>query len=179
MGVTRSRESAGTLLAALALSLVGACGREPRTEEPATSEHPLVIDAPRLVVASGPDTTVVMGPTVFGYFGVDPGDDEPTAGMREAALAFQAVLREAEPGLRAMRVQIVQVEWPPVPLGIPPARDEAAGRRLSEGGVGFLLVDPTGRIRRIDRLVSGTALVCAAAATFDLPPPAVVGRACG
>ena len=49
------------------------CGREPGTEETATPEHPLVIDAPRLVVASGPDTTVVMGPTLFALFGIDPG----------------------------------------------------------------------------------------------------------
>ena len=177
--MTRARGSQATVVAGLLLAFVGACGREPGTEETATSEQPLVIDAPRLVVASGPDTTIVMGPTVFGYFGVDPGEEEATTGMREAALAFQAVLREAEPGLRAMRVQIVQVNRPPIPLGIPPAQDEAAGRRLGEGDVGFLLVDAVGRIRRIDRLVSGTALVCAAAATFDMPPPAEVGGACG
>ena len=177
--MTWSRRVLGALLAGATLAFGGGCGREPGNEETATPEHPLVIDAPRLVVASGPDTTVVMGPTLFAFFGIDPVEDVPTPGTTATALEFQAVLREAGPGLQALRVQVVQVERPPVPLGIPPAQDEAAGRRLSEGGLGFLLVDPLGRIRRIDRMLSGTALVCAAAATFRMAPPPEVGRACG
>ena len=176
--MTRTPRSLGALLAGVALALGGGC-RPDEGEETATPEHPLVIDAPRLVVASGPDTVVVMGPTVFAFFGVSSVEDQPTPAVTEAALGFQAILDEAEPGLRALRVRIVPVDRPPQPLGIPPAQDEAAGRRLVEGGVGFLLVDPLGRIRRIDRLLSGTALVCATAATFRMPPPPEVGRACG
>lgn len=179
MGVRRNRRSVWVLLAGAVLAFGGACGRQPGTEETATPEHPLVIDAPRMVVASGPDTSVVMGPTVFAFFGMNPGDEAPTSGTTAAAQEFQAALREAEPGLQTLRIHIVQVERPPEALGIPPALDEAAGRRLPEGGIGFLLVDPLGRIRRIDRLVSGTALVCAAAATFRMAPPPEVGRACG
>lgn len=162
-----------------ALSVLAGCGGgNEEVEETATPENPLVIESPRLYVVNGTDTTVIFGPTLFSFFGMDPGEGDPSALMAETAHAMQASLREAEPGLRALGVRIIQVEKPPAALGIPAGVEAAAGPPFTAGDVGFLFADAQGRIRRLNGVADATALLCAAAATFGKAPPPEVGRAC-
>ena len=162
-----------------AFSLLAACGGgNEGVEETATPENPLVIESPRLYVVNGTDTTMIFGPTLFSFFGMDPGGGDPSTLMVETAHAMQASLQGAEPGLRALGVRVIPVEKPPIALGVPPESESAAGPPLTVGGVGYLFADALGRIRRLTGVVDATALVCAAAATFGKAPPPEVGRAC-
>ncbi|MDP2955656.1 MAG: hypothetical protein Q8N53_04485 [Longimicrobiales bacterium] len=162
-----------------ALALQAGCGSgNEEVEETATPENPLVIESPRLHVVNGTDTMVIFGPTLFSFFGMYLGESDPSVLMVETAHAMQAGLQEAEPGLRALGVRIIPVENPPTALGIAPEAEAAAGPPFTAGGAGYLFADAQGRIRRLPGVVEGTALVCAAAATFGKAPPPEVGRAC-
>lgn len=162
-----------------ALSLLAGCGGgDEEVEETATPENPLVIESPRLSVVNGTDTTVIFGPTLFSFFGMDPGEGDPSALVVETAHAMQVSLQEAEPGLRALGVRVIPVEKPPAALGLTPEAEAAAGPPFTAEGIGYLFADARGRIRRLTGAVDATALVCAAAATFGKAPPPEVGRGC-
>lgn len=77
-----------------------------------------------------------------------------------------------------MGVQTVGVAAPPEALGVPSDVDAAAGPRIAASGVGLLLADGRGRIRRLDRVADATTLVCAAAGTFRLRPPPELDGVC-
>lgn len=182
MGVTVNRRqlSWGTAALVLALAVLARRGGGPEgSPETATAENPLVIESPRLLVVSGSDTLSVVGPALFTYVGLDPDQEDPPARLVEAAHALQAALAEAEPGLRALGVQVIPVEQPPHPLGMAPETEAAAGPRLAPGTVGVLLADPQRRMMRMDRVTSGAALVCAAARTFGRTPPEPFAARCG
>lgn len=160
---------------ALAVRLSGGDGGP---AEVVTAENPLVIEAPSLRVAVGRDTSVIFGPTVFVYVGTGTADGEPPRGFLETAEAFSADFAQAQEGLAALGVRVVSVEAPPVALGVPSEVDAAAGPPIPPVGVGLLLADGRGRIKRLDRLADGATLVCAAAATFRLRPPPSFDGAC-
>lgn len=165
------------LLVGLALA-VRSSGRDGGPAEVATAENPLVIEAPSLRVAAGRDTSVVFGPTVFVFIGAGTEEGDPSRDFLETAEAFSAALAGAQDGLAAMGVKMVSVEAPPVALGVPPEAGAAAGPPIPPVGVGILLADGRGRIKRLDRLADGATLVCEVAATFRLPPPPSFDGAC-
>jgi hypothetical protein len=139
----------------------------------------LVIESPRVRVAVGSDTLEVLAPTLFAYFGMDSGDGEPSSMVMDASLEFQESLRAAEPGLKDIGVRMTPVGSIPLPLGLSPEQERAAGPPLVAGGMGLLLVDPKGKVRRLDRSVQGPAIVCAASELFERQLPPVWGRYCG
>lgn len=164
---------------ALAVRLSGGDGGP---AELVTAENPLVIEPPSLRVVAGSDTSVIFGPTVFVFIGAatEEGEpprgaateeEDPPRGFLETAEAFSAALARAQDGLAAMGVKMVSVEAPPMALGVPPEVGAASGPPIPTSGVGILLADGRGRIKMLDRLADGATLVCAAVATFRLPPP--------
>jgi hypothetical protein len=110
--------------------------------------------------------------------GLDPEDEDLPARLLDAARELQAAVDEATPGLQALGVRVFSVAHPPVPLGLPPEAQAAAGPRIEPGSVGVLLADPQGRMMRMDRVAGGAALVCAAARTFGRQPPPAFAPAC-
>ena len=179
MGVTLTGRQMAYGAGVVALLLVARHYSRPKeVVETITHENPLVLESPRLLVVSGADTISIRGPALFTYVGLDPEDDEPAPRLLDAAREFQAALDEAGPGLQAMGVRVFSVEHLPVPLGVPPEADAAAGPRLEPGSVGVLLADPQGRMARLTRVAGGTALVCTAARTFEREPPPAFTAAC-
>jgi hypothetical protein len=179
MGVTLTRRQLAYAAGAVALLLVARhFSRPEEVVETITHENPLVIEPPSLRVVSGTDTISILGPALFTYVGLDPEDDDPPPRLVDAARQLQAAADEAAPGLQALGVRVFSVDRPPVPLGLPPEADAAAGPRLEPGGVGVLLADPQGRMMRMDRVAGGAALVCAAARTFGREPPPAFAAAC-
>jgi hypothetical protein len=177
MTITRRELAYGAGVVVLLL-VARHCSRPEAVVETVTAEHPLVIESPRLRVASGTDTLSVMGPAVFVFVGLDPGDEAPPERVLAAARELEAALTEAAPGLQAMGVRVFAVDRPPVPLDVRPEADAAAGPRLAPGGVGLLLADPQGRMLRMERVTGGAALVCAAARTFGREPPSPFAATC-
>lgn len=145
----------------------------------ATATDPLVIEAPSLRVVSGGDTVVVHGPTLFVPAGTPVEEAEYTEGVVAAMEALAEVVREATPGLEEMRVRIVTVEEEPHPLGAGAGGSDPA----PPGGRGqvaaLLLADGRGRLRRLQGPLTARAVVCAAAETFGIRPPAAMERSCG
>ena len=179
MGVTLTRRHMAFAVGAVALLLVARHFSRPEdVVETITHENPLVIEPPILRVASGTDTISILGPALFIFVGLDAEDEDPPERLLEGARELQTVVDEAAPGLQAMGVRVFSVDRPPVPLGLPPEADAAAGPRLEPGGVGLLLADPRGRMMRMDRVAGGAALVCAAARTFGREPPPAFAAAC-
>jgi len=179
MGVTVTRRQLAFAAAVVVVLLVARrCSRPEEVVETVTHENPLVLESPRLRVVSGTDTLSILGPAVFTYVGLDPDDPDPPPRLLDAARELQAALVEAVPGLQALGVRVISVEQPPIPLDVSPEADAAAGPRLARGSVGVLLADPRGRLLRMDRVVDGAALVCAAARTFGREPPAAFAAAC-
>lgn len=159
--------------------VVAACGGEPPVPAggPSASD-PLVIESPHLDVLAGPDTLEVFVPTVFAYFAAPAATVEPTPAQAAAAGAFQATLDGLAPGLEAMGVRLVIVGEPPRALGVAPEVDAAAGPRLPEGGAGFLLAEPGGGIRRLERTTGVADLLCSAARLFQRQLPPRIGVSC-
>jgi len=179
MGVTLTTRQLAYGAGAVVLLLAARhCSRPQEVVETVTAANPLVIESPRLRVVSGADTLTAAAPALFVFVGLDPHDEAPPERLLEAARALQAALADAEPGLHAMGVRVFSVEHPPVPLGVPPEADAAAGPRLEPGSMGVLLADPRGRILRMDRVTGAAALVCAAARTFGREPPPAFAPAC-
>lgn len=179
MGVTLTGRQVAYGAGVVALLLVARHYSRPEAAvETITHENPLVFESPRLLVVSGADTVSIRGPALFSYVGLDPEDDEPPPRLLDAARDLQAALDEAGPGLQAMGVRVFSVEHPPVPLGMSTEADAAAGPPLESGSVGVLLADPQGRMARLTRVAGGTALVCAAARTFEREPPPTFAAAC-
>lgn len=165
--------------AVLATGLVGCTGGEAEDADPSAAGPPVVMESPRVRVEVGTDTVDVWSPTLFSYFGAGPSGGEPSPTSLDPARDLQETLADAQAGLSAMGVRVLPVTDLPVALRVPPAVEREAGPPLVEGGMGFLLVNPKGPIRRLERGVGGNALVCAAARFFELPVPAGQGYDCG
>jgi len=181
MGVTLTLSRRQLLGAALFLAFLLVLrwrGSTEEAEDIATAERPLVLGTPEMRVASGTDTIVIRGPALFVYSGPDLDEEMPTRSVEEDARALRTALLEAEPALQEMGVRVFSVAELPLPLGIPPEVEAAAGPRLVPGGLGFLLAAPPRTVARLDRVTGGAALACAAARTFQKPPPAAVAAAC-
>ena len=175
MGMTRR----GGVGAAFACALiVVACGGEDAPPEEEVTEEPVVMGSPSVLVAVGSDTLEVWSGTLFTYYPEAGGDGEPSLAIMEAGRELQETLKAGEAGLRALGVQVVPVGSVPIPLGIAPEAEAAAGPALTVGSSGYLLVHPRGRIRRFERSTSANDLVCAAARIMQVDPPAVDGLTC-
>lgn len=181
MGVTLTvsrRQLVGAVLFLALLLFLRWRDRREQAQDVTTAANPLVLGSPEFRVVSGVDTTVIRGPALFAYMGLDPGEGPLPRSAEEIARSFQATVLEAEPALQEMGVRLFSVSDPPLVLGIPPEVDDAAGPRLVPGALGFLLADPPARILRIDKVPGGAALVCAAARTFEKAPPPAYQATC-
>jgi hypothetical protein len=158
----------GPWIAALAVALA-ACGGENVPEPgPAAAEPLLVIEDRGPVVVSGRDTTMVLAPTMFAWFDVDPADAPKTAADADALRRFQQSLLAAQPRLQALGVRVVPQDTPPVVVELPPGAPAPETLRGAPGAFGYLFIDIAGRMARRDGIVEAGALVCLATVTFGL-----------
>lgn len=175
----RIHRSAPGLIGVAAVALLAGCGGAEPSSDEATPPPILELGSPSVRVVIGLDTLEVFAPTLLAY--LEPGGGEGGAASMavEAARMAQETFRTALPGLEALGVRTRTVAEVPFPLGIAPEVEAAAGPPLTAGGMGYLIVHPRGRIRRLERGAGAEALVCAAAALLEAAPPPGLARGCG
>lgn len=158
----------GAWIGVAALALVACRSDRAAQADPDAGGPLLVVEDSGPVVVSGTDTTVVLAPTLFAWFTVDP-DRLATSETGATGLErFRQTLQTAQPSLRSMGVRVVVGDEPARIVELPPGAPEGPPDPRPGSAFGYLFVDMRGHVRQLDEVTEAQTLACTAARTFAL-----------